>query len=162
MSTVKNSHSPSALEQIIEKFVFKHRALMMTIIVSCIALLTIQAVKVKPEASFTKMIPGSHSYVTNFLTYKKELADLGNVIRIVVENTHADDNKSDIFNEEFQQTLKQVTDEVFFIPGVSRDGLKSLWTPNVRWQEVTEEGFVGGAVIPDGYDGSPEMIERVK
>ena len=168
MSTKKNSHSPSALEQIIENFVFKHRALMMIIIVSCIALLTIQALKVKPEASFTKMIPGSHSYVTNFLTYQKELADLGNVIRIVVENNNtSDDNQSDnqnsdIFNVEFQQTLKEVTDEVFYIPGVNRDGLKSLWTPNVRWQEVTEEGFVGGAVIPDGYDGSTEMIERVK
>ena len=162
MSTKKNSHSPSTLEQIIENFVFNHRAMMMTIIVTCIALLTLQAVKVKPEASFTKMIPGSHTYVTNFLTYKKELADLGNVIRIVVENTNADNKNSDIFNADFQQTLKQVTDEVFFIPGISRDGLKSLWTPNVRWQEVTEEGFVGGAVIPDGYDGSAEMIERVK
>ncbi|GAA6171241.1 RND family transporter [Colwellia sp. KU-HH00111] len=162
MSKKKNSHSPTALEQIIEKFVFKHRALMMTIIVTCIAMLTLQAVKVKPEASFTKMIPGSHAYVTNFLTYKKELADLGNVIRIVVENTNADSQKNDIFNADFQQTLKQVTDEVFYIPGVSRDGLKSLWTPNVRWQEVTEEGFVGGTVIPDGYDGSAEMIERVK
>lgn len=162
MSNKKNSHSPSSLEQIIENFVFNHRAMMMTIIVTCIALLTLQAVKVKPEASFTKMIPGSHAYVTNFLTYKKELADLGNVIRIVVENTNADNKNSDIFNADFQQTLKQVTDEVFFIPGISRDGLKSLWTPNVRWQEVTEEGFVGGAVIPDGYDGSAEMIERVK
>ena len=96
MTTKKNSHSPSALEQIIENFVFKHRALMMIIIVSCIALLTIQALKVKPEASFTKMIPGSHSYVTNFLTYQKELADLGNVIRIVVENNNtSDDNQSD-------------------------------------------------------------------
>jgi len=157
MSLNKSTHSPSKLEQLIENFVFKHRALMMTIIVTCIALLTLQAVQVKPEASFTKMIPGSHSYVNNFLKYQKELSDLGNVVRIVVQS-----NDSDIFNADFQQTLKQVTDEVFFIPGISRDGLKSLWTPNVRWQEVTEEGFVGGAVIPDGYDGSAEMIERVK
>ena len=162
MSMNKPSYSPSKLEQIIENFVFRHRALMMTIIVICIAVLTLQAVKVKPEASFTKMIPGSHEYVTNFLNYQRELADLGNVIRIVVENNQVDNKSSDIFNADFQQTLKEVTDEVFFIPGISRDGLKSLWTPNVRWQEVTEEGFVGGAVIPDGYDGSAAMIERVK
>lgn len=157
MSTDKSTHTPSKLAQKIEHFVFSHRALLMTIIVICITLLTLQAIKVKPEASFTKMIPGSHTYVNNFLTYKKELADLGNVIRIVVEN-----KKGDIFNADFQQTLKQVTDEVFYIPGISRDGLKSLWTPNVRWQEVTEEGFVGGAVIPDGYNGSTKMIDRVK
>jgi predicted RND superfamily exporter protein len=157
MSKNKTAHSPSKLEQIIERFAFGHRALMMSIIAIAIIILSIQAVQVKPEASFTKMIPGSHSFVNNFLTYQKELADLGNVVRIVVENNHGD-----IFNADFQQTLKQVTDEVFYISGVSRDGLKSLWTPNVRWQEVTEEGFVGGAVIPDGYNGSAEMIERVK
>ena len=157
MSNNNTVHSPTKLEKIIERFAFGHRALMLAVIAIGIILLTFQAVKVQPEASFTKMIPGSHSFVNNFLTYRKELADLGNVVRIVIES-----KEGDIFNADFQQTLKQVTDEVFYIPGVSRDGLKSLWTPNVRWQEVTEEGFVGGAVIPDGYDGSAAMIERVK
>jgi len=32
----------------------------------------------------------------------------------------------------------------------------------VRWAEVTEEGFVGGAVIPDGYDGSPESLRKLQ
>jgi len=149
--------SNTKLENFFEHLVFRHRAVVLGIISVLIILLSYQATQVKPEASFTKMIPGSHEYVTNFLTYRKELADLGNVIRIVVENKNAD-----IFNAEFQETLKQVTDEVFYIPGVNRDGLKSLWTPNVRWSEVTEEGFVGGAVIPDGYDGSAGMIERLK
>jgi len=162
MSKKNTAHSPSKLEKVIENFVFGHRTFIMFTIALGITLLALQAVKVKPEASFTKMIPGSHSFVSNFLTYRKELSDLGNVVRIVVENTQVDNKDSDIFNADFQQTLKQVTDEVFYIPGVSRDGLKSLWTPNVRWQEVTEEGFVGGAVIPDGYDGSAAMIERVK
>ena len=157
MSLNETTLSPSKFEQIIENFIFKNRLLMITIIVAVIALLTVKAINVKPEASFTKMIPGSHTYVNNFLSYKKELSDLGNVVRIVVQS-----NEGDIFDADFQQTLKLVTDEVFFIPGISRDGLKSLWTPNVRWQEVTEEGFVGGTVIPDGYDGSAKMIERVK
>ena len=89
MSKNNTAHSPSKLEQIIENFAFNHRALIMTIIILGIALLTLQAIKVKPEASFTKMIPGSHSFVSNYLTYRKELSDLGNVVRIVVENTQA-------------------------------------------------------------------------
>jgi hypothetical protein len=149
--------SPTKLERLIEGFAFNHRPLMMSIILIAIAVLTFNAFKVQPEASFTKMIPGDHEFVNNFLDYRKELSDLGNVVRIVVET-----KEGDIFTPEFQETLKQVTDEVFYVPGVSRDGLKSLWTPNVRWQEVTEEGFVGGAVIPDGYDGSPAMVERIK
>ena len=52
-------------------------------------------------------------------------------------------------------TLKQINDELFLTPGVDRAWLKSLWTPGVRWTEVTEEGFQGGPVMPDNYDGSP-------
>jgi predicted RND superfamily exporter protein len=149
--------SPSKFEATIENFLFTKRVAILSIISILFVLLSIQAVQVKPEASFTKMIPGQHEFINNFLTYRKELAGLGNVVRVVVENTDGD-----IFEPEFQEILKQVTDEVFFIPGVNRNELKSLWTPNVRWAEVTEEGFVGGAVIPDGYDGSAESLRKLQ
>jgi len=32
----------------------------------------------------------------------------------------------------------------------------------VRWTEVTEEGFRGGPVMPDSYDGSPKSVEQLK
>lgn len=149
--------SPSKSAQIIENILFKKRLLVLSIISVLFVFLSIQAVQVKPEASFTKMIPAQHEFINNFLTYRKELAGLGNVVRVVVENT-----EGDIFEPEFQEVLKQVTDEVFFIPGVNRNELKSLWTPNVRWAEVTQQGFVGGAVIPDGYDGSAESLKSLR
>jgi predicted RND superfamily exporter protein len=149
--------SPSKFAQMIENVLFNKRIAILSIISVLFVILSIQAVQVKPEASFTKMIPGQHEFINNFLTYRKELAGLGNVVRVVVENTDGD-----IFEPEFQEILKQVTDEVFFIPGVNRNELKSLWTPNVRWAEVTEEGFVGGAVIPDGYDGSPASLRKLQ
>jgi predicted RND superfamily exporter protein len=151
------THSPSKIEQKIEAIVFNYRTAIMVIVSLVIVALTYQATMVKPEASFTKMIPSSHEYVSNFLTYQKELADLGNVVRVVVES-----KQGDIFNAKFQEILKQINDEVFYIPGVNRDGLKSIWTPNVRWQEVTEEGFTGGTIIPNGYDGSDRMIQQIK
>ena len=40
--------------------------------------------------------------------------------------------------------------------------MKSLWAPSVRWTEVTEEGFQGGPVMPDAYDGSPRATEQLK
>ena len=40
--------------------------------------------------------------------------------------------------------------------------MKSLWTPAVRWTEVTEEGFRGGPVMPDNYDGSPKATEQLR
>jgi len=116
-----------------------------------------QMTHLRPDASFEKMIPVSHPYIVNFLENRDDLKGLGNSVRITIETT-----EGDIFTQEFQDLLKRVTDEVFYIKGVDRAGLESLWTPNVRWQEVTEEGFVGGAVIPDTYDGSPRSLLRLR
>ena len=32
----------------------------------------------------------------------------------------------------------------------------------MRWSEVTEEGFRGGPVMPDTYDGSPKSVEQLR
>lgn len=116
-----------------------------------------QASQLRPDASFEKMIPVSHPYIINFLANRDDLKGLGNSVRITLETL-----EDDIFTAEFQEQLKAATDDVFFIRGVDRSGLQSLWTPNVRWQEVTEEGFVGGAVIPDTYDGSAESLQLLR
>ena len=116
-----------------------------------------QALQIEPDASFEKMIPTSHPYIQNYLDNKADLASLSNSIRIIVETTDGD-----IFDKEFQEALRLINDEVFYIPGVDRSGLQSIWTPNVRWSEVTEEGFRGGAVIPNGYDGSDESLDQLR
>jgi len=82
---------------------------------------------------------------------------LGNSVRVAVATT-----EEDIFHAEFQDVLRLVTDELFFIPGVDRAALQSIWTPNVRWTEVTEEGFVGGPVIPPDYDGSEATLDQLR
>lgn len=116
-----------------------------------------QMSQLRPDASFEKMIPVSHPYIINFLANRDDLKGLGNSVRITLETV-----ENDIFTAEFQEQLKQATDDVFYIRGVDRSGLQSLWTPNVRWQEVTEEGFVGGAVIPDTYDGSAQSLQLLR
>jgi predicted RND superfamily exporter protein len=116
-----------------------------------------QMLQLKPDASFEKMIPVSHPYVQNFLASRDDLKGLGNSVRIIVET-----KRGDIFTPEYQDLLRRITDDVFYVNGVDRSALQSLWTPNVRWQEVTEEGFVGGSVIPDDYDGSPRTLEKLR
>ena len=68
----------------------------------------------------------------------------------------------DIFSKEYMETLRQINDEVFYISGVDRSGLKSLWSPSVRWTEVTEEGFAGGEVIPQSYNGSQASLDLLR
>ncbi|MGH8810339.1 MAG: RND family transporter, partial [Noviherbaspirillum sp.] len=96
-------------------------------------------------------------YIKNFLENRNELKGLGNALRVVVEN-----KRGDIFDPAYLQTLKKINDELFLTPGVDRAGVKSLWMPVVRWNEVTEEGFVGGPVMPDNYTGTPQNTEQLR
>ncbi len=140
-----------------ERILFENRVSVIIIFVLLTAFFGWQAVQIEPDASFEKMIPTSHPYIQNYLDNKADLASLGNSIRVIVETTDGD-----IYDKEFQEALRKINDEVFYIPGVDRSGLQSIWTPNVRWSEVTEEGFRGGAVIPNGYDGSAESLNQLR
>lgn len=141
----------------LERLVFNHRMVGMLICSLITLVFGYQATKLVFNASFEKMIPQSSPYIKNYMANKTELRGLGNSIRLVVENT-----KGDIFDPAYLETLKQINDELFLVPGVDRAWMKSIWTPSVRWNEVTEEGFAGGPVVPDSYDGSPSSIEQVK
>ncbi|MGH8561985.1 MAG: efflux RND transporter permease subunit, partial [Nevskiales bacterium] len=68
----------------------------------------------------------------------------------------------DIYEKEFLATLKQVTDELFFLPGVDRSRVSSLFTPGIRFIEITEDGIASGDVMPADYQPTPEMLETVR
>lgn len=103
------------------------------------------AARVRVDASFNKTLPSSHPYIQTFTKYQSEF---GGANRVLIALMARD---GDIFNETFFKTLKETTDEVFFLPGVDRSQVQSLFTPNVRYVEVVEDGFAGGPVIPAGF-----------
>src|SRR6185295_10897911 len=102
-------------------------------------------------------IPRSHPYIQTYLAHRADLRGLGNSLRIVVESP-----QGSIYDPQYLDALKQIHDEVFLTPGVDRAWVKSLWSPAVRWTEVTEEGFRGGPVMPDNYDGKAAAIEQLR
>ena len=136
-------------EPFLERLIFNNRVVILIAFFLLTLFLGYNAIKIQPDASFERMIPLEHPYIINMMEHRNDLQNLGNFVRIAVEV-----KEGDIFNQEYMETLKQITDEVFYLSGVDRSGLKSLWTSNVRWVEVTEQGFQGGTVIPDNYDGS--------
>jgi predicted RND superfamily exporter protein len=142
----------------LERLVFNHR---MVLIVLCLAATVLlgylAATRLALNASFEKMLPQGQPYIQNYLQNKLALRGLGNSLRVVVENP-----QGDIFDPRYLEQLKQVSDALFLTPGVDRAWMKSMWTPTVRWNEVTEEGFQGGPVMPDSYDGSPRSVEQLK
>jgi hypothetical protein len=142
----------------VERLLFNHRAWVVTVCVVLTAFFTYHAMDVRLNASFLKTIPASHPFIMKYLEHEQELTGSGNALRIAVT---AEDGGS-IFSAGYMETLRQINDEVYLLPGVDRAFMKSLWTPLTRWQGVTEVGFDGGPVIPDGFAGSQSDIEQLK
>ena len=142
---------------LLERLIFNNRPAVIFICVLVTIFLAFQALQVRPSTSFEKMIPLQHPFIQKMLQHRDDLAGLGNTVRISVAAVDGD-----IFSKEYIETLRQINDEVLYIQGVDRSGLKSLWTPNVRWTEVTEEGFTGGTIIPQTYDGSSDSLNELR
>jgi hypothetical protein len=142
----------------LERLIFNHRRAVICAIAVATAALSFFAVsRTVMNADFERMIPTHHPYVRNYLENKGELRGLGNTLHVVVEKPDGD-----IYDARYLESLRQVSEELFLMPGVDRAWVRSLWTPGVRWNEVTEEGFRGGPVMPDSYDGAAASIESLR
>jgi predicted RND superfamily exporter protein len=142
---------------LMERLVFGYRLPILIGFLLITIFLGYQASQLRPDASFLKMIPTYHPFIKNYLNHKEDMKGLGNVIYMAVETT-----EGDIFTAEYLDALQKINDEVFFVQGVNRGVIKSLWTPLTRWLEVNSEGFSGGPVIPDTYDGSKASCDTVR
>ena len=143
--------------KIYERLIFNFRPFLLVLFVLATAFLSYKATQIKADTSFLKMIPGEHPFIQNMVDNLDNLGAAGTPIQIAVESTNGE-----IFDKEYMETLKLISDEVFYLPGVDRRSLESLWTPNVRWSEVTEEGFEGGPVLPNSYDGSEVKLNEFR
>ncbi len=148
---------PSNSGNWLERLVFNNRRWVLLLCLLLTLVLGFMVTRVQVNASFEKMIPTGHPYIQNFLEHRKDLRGMGNSLRVVVENT-----QGDVYDARFMEAFKSINDELFLMPGVDRAWMKSLWTPSVRWTEVTEEGFSGAPVLPDGFNGSPESMDRLR
>ncbi|WP_366919447.1 MMPL family transporter [Hydrocarboniphaga sp.] len=140
----------------LERLIFNHRPLILALCAIVTVFLGYEATQLKQNASFEKMLPVSHPYIQNYLENRKILGGLGNTVRIVVENT-----QGTIFDKDALLVAQKVTDTLLVMPGVDRSWVRGLWTPSLRWTEVTEEGYRGGPVMPDDWDGSPQSTEQL-
>ena len=141
----------------IERLFFNHRAVVLVVCLIVTLLSALQLPQVHLNASFEKMIPRGHPFIANYLANRAQLSGLGTAVRIAVENPDGT-----IYGAGYLRTLQQLNDELFLVPGVYRQFMKSLWTPNTRWAAVTEAGLDGGPVMPDGFDDSAQAIAQLR
>ena len=114
------------------------------------------ATQLQMDAGFTKNIPLNHPYMKTYLKHQKDFGG-ANGIMVAVRA-----KQGDIFTPKFFKTLKGVHDQLFFIPGVARASVQSVYSPSTRFTEVVEDGFSGGPVIPADFAYDESGLQLVK
>ena len=140
----------------LEVGLFRHKLIILMLFVFTSAFLLFQATQIKLGASFTKNIPLNHSYMKTYLKHRENFGGANNILISVCNSD------GDIFNKKFFSALKGVHDQLFFIPGVDRIQVKSLYSPSTRFVEVVEDGFAGGPVIPADFQADERGLAIVK
>ena len=136
-----------------ERLIFGHRPTVLVLFFIATIFLGWQAWHLQPDASFSKLIPQGHPFVQRMNSHMKDLRASGASLKVSVAVS-----EGDIFDDEYLSTLGQIADEIFYIPGVNKNRLKSLWSPDVRWIMVTEEGTVTSVRLEHSRNASPQML----
>lgn len=153
-------HSPTLMQRFVERcadLLMANRKVLLGVFVLITLALGYSATHVRLDPGFNKQIPVRHDYMLNFLEFSRIFTGAN---RLLVSVNWK--GEGDIYTPQFLETLQHVTDDVFFISGVSRPSVTSLFTPNVRYIEITEDGYVGDLVVPPQYAASPEDLQQVR
>jgi predicted RND superfamily exporter protein len=157
-----NDH-PNAFIRFVDRMLFGHRPLVLIVFAAITVAMAFFAAQLKIDAGFKKQIPLKHEYMKTFLDYEK---DFGGANRILIAVM---DKHGNMFNLPFFQTLQKVTTDASKIDHADPSRISSIFTPNVRFVEVVEDGFAGGNVIPDsftpdlpGFQPTPEQFATIK
>lgn len=142
--------------RVVVPLVFTHRPVLLVLLLLATAFFGWHAAQIELDAGFEKSIPKNHPYMTTFRNYQEQFGG-ANLISVALIQ-----KEGDIYNKEFLARLKQVTDEIFFLEGIDRSRVSSLFTPGIRYLEITEDGISGGDVMPADYHPTPEMLARIR
>ena len=140
----------------LEKLIFNNRRIFLGFFILITLLMAYSVTNLRIDAGFSKLLPLKHEYMQTYVEHRKEFGGANRVLIALMAK------QGDIFTPEFFKTLEDATADVFFIPGVDRAQVSSLFTPNVRFTEVVEDGIAGGNVIPADFEVSAEGLEKVR
>jgi predicted RND superfamily exporter protein len=134
-----------------------HRRWLLPLFVVLTVVFAGTATRIKLDPGFYKMIPLQHPYMQTFVQYLDAFPGANRVLFNLRWK-----GEGDIYNPVFLKALHAASDEVFFIPGVERTRVSSLFTPDTRYVEVTEQGFYGDVVVPARFSASPADLDLVR
>lgn len=147
------------LQKFIDKFsgiIFNNRKMWLIVFTIMTVIFAISASQLKVDAGFNKMVPLKHPYMKVYKEYETVFGGANRVALALVQK------QGDIYNKEFMEKLKGLTNDVLILDGVDKASVRSLFTPNTRFIEVVEEGFAGGNVIPATFQGTEADLVTVR
>ena len=139
-----------------EELLFRNRRLFLVLFTIITVLMVWSASRLRIDAGFAKQLPLQHEFIRTFVQYQEQFGGANRVVIALMSR------EGDMFTPEFFAALRELTDEVFFVPGVDRASVTSIVTPNVRFVEVLEDGFAGGNVLPADFEPTPEGLDIVR
>ena len=152
------THRDGAVIAWLEGTIFGHRALILALFaLVTVAMLVVALHGLRIDASFTKQLPRQHEYMRTYLD--ENVAEFRGANRVLIALIADDGN---LFKPQFFAALKQASDEVIVMDGIDRGRVQSLFTPNVRYLEVVEDGIEAGNVIPADFSPTPASMARVR
>ena len=142
----------------LERLIFDNRRLILGLFaLTTVAMLIVAWRGLRIDASFTKQLPVQHEYMRTYLN--ENVAEFRGANRILIALIARDGN---MFQPAFFDTLRKATDEVIVTDGIDRGRVQSLFTPNVRYLEVVEDGIEAGNVIPANFQPTPQALAQVR
>ena len=127
---------------------------MFALLTAALAVVAVRGLRI--DASFTKQLPLKHEYMQTFVKHQSEF---GSANRVLIALVARDGN---MFQPGFFDALKKATDEVLVMDGIDRSRVQSLFTPNVRYMEVVEDGIEAGNVVDSEFVPTPEALDKVR
>ena len=151
-------HLPPGVVGRLERLIFGHRTLILVLFALGTALLGATAARgLRIDTSFNKTLPVRHQYMRTYLDPK--VAEFRGADRVLIALIARDGN---MFTPQFFAALRRATDAVIVMDGIDRTQVQSIFTPNVRYLEVVEDGIEAGNVIPADFTPTPENMARVR
>ncbi len=140
----------------IERQVFSRPRMWLALWMALTFVAVLGATRLHLDASFTRQVPLDHPYIQTLLKYESQIAG-PNRITLALRRKNGD-----IYDPAYLEQLRQLTQDVFFLPGVNRTTLRSLWTPNVRYTVSVEGGLEANPVVPPDYTATAAGAELVR
>jgi len=138
---------------------FRHRGVFLALVAVVTIASLVPLSRITLDTGIATHLPAEHEFIRTFLDYEEELLGTDRVIVVLRAR------RGDIWTVAAMRRLKEITDALAGLPDIDRRTVTSLWTPNVTYMEITEDGLhtediVGAGFTVDNLDG--EEVARIR